>query len=1352
MNRVMTVDQAAARWAKDLTDVSGRNRLLFYRDLKVGTLNLTDAEPGELARLLSSVPGKQIRLRRLFSGPGSTHQDLTDDAVKRARAISRKALENFEERGISTLFIVRGMATWTTEASSAKPCAPVLMCPLGLHRRGASEADFDLSLDGEWTVNGALLQSVAREFGVQVSSEKLLGSYLSDARLDDDEVEAIFDDLSNRASRIPNFAIQRQRMLIGNFMYKKMPMVNDLRNNLEVLAQNDLVAAIAGDEDAGARLRRDHTHGIDPSRPDSIPPADEFLVLDADSSQNAAINAALAGESFVLQGPPGTGKSQTIANLIATMMARGRSVLFVAEKRAAIDAVAKRLTKVGLDDFVMDLHGGTISRRELARQLDHTLTAIGQTPPTDNQDLHDELEASRAELSGYAKALHQPRDPWRWSLFDVQTRLLEMASSPLRSPAAETVQFSAATTGLLDEETSREVQRDLGDWSDLSEPLISRRSPWTGARISTGDDVKQVMELLLQADSAIRAEQANMEDVLAELGFADLGSLEAWAELLELLRRLDDICSRLSADVFEKDLDGLASNLAPMGRGRTSRALAQLFSGRYRASKRDVASLNQLQEKLRAPAAFQLVKSAHEAARQWRELGRDKPPPVPSGLAQAIDSHDEMTRRLDELAPFLPDIRFGEHAHGELIVLISELTADQRTLNRMPRLAEIEDRVAAAGIAVLLDLARSGELEPGELVATFERTWLRSIRREILSADRRLGTFDGQRHDRYLKHFRTADNTHLRQSPARIRRQVAEHAIGACNSHADQNSLIRREANKKTRHVPLRTLFERAPDVLTSVRPCWAMSPLDVAQTLPPRPLFDLVIFDEASQVLPCDAISALMRAERAMVAGDSRQLPPTTFFDGSGDDDEDDDDEGSLAVFESILDVMDSLLARRPITWHYRSQDERLIAFSNHNIYHGALTTFPGANSTTCVNFELVQHRPGEHADTRSNADEVRRVVELMIDHALKRPSETLGVIAMGLYHASRIEEMLRRRLDQESSPALEAFFDETAEERAFIKNLERVQGDERDAIILSVGYGKNSDSRLMYRFGPLNAEGGERRLNVAVTRARRRMTVVSSFSHTEMDPNRSSALGVQHLQSFLRYAESGGTDLSGTDGTTPLNPFELDVLDKLTAAGLDVLPQYGCSGYRIDFAVRHPLEPRRFALAVEADGASYHSSPTARDRDRLRQDHLERLGWRFCRIWSTDWFSDHKREVDRVTQAYRRSLAEIDSADGAAAATARDEDERKRVINRVPSSGRIRLPRIPQNLPVHEHDPAALVLLAQWVMSDGYLRTDEQVFEEMFAQMGYRRRGNRIQEALYQAIKRAKSIQERNNSSRRI
>jgi hypothetical protein len=314
------------------------------------------------------------------------------------------------------------------------------------------------------------------------------------------------------------------------------------------------------------------------------------------------------------------------------------------------------------------------------------------------------------------------------------------------------------------------------------------------------------------------------------------------------------------------------------------------------------------------------------------------------------------------------------------------------------------------------------------LADAFDEAWLESVRREVLLTNGRLSNFDADRQNRLVERFRAADEEHLSANPARVRRRVAEHAVEARNSHRDQDQLIRREANKKTRHLPLRELFEKAPEVLTAVKPCWAMSPLDVAQTLPPRPLFDLTIFDEGSQILPSDAIPALLRAPRALVAGDSRQLPPTSFFDGGGDDSETDEDEGGLAAFESILDVMDMLVSRRPLTWHYRSADERLIAFSNRNIYHGGLTTFPGAAGEGCMGFEPVDHRPEAPANTRSNPDEVRRVVDLMIDHARRRPTETLGVIAMGRYHADRIEEVLRRRLGELSSPALEEFFDESA------------------------------------------------------------------------------------------------------------------------------------------------------------------------------------------------------------------------------------------------------------------------------------------------------------------------------------
>ena len=1379
MSRSENVRRAADQWAKALTDPSGRNRLLFYKPLRLGTLDLGGADAAALRQLLGAKPGTAVPLSRLFGGNPDEGDGSVPDAVRRARAVSRKATENFEERGVNTLFLAQGMATWEPPAggSSARPAAPVLMCAVGLHRRGASEADFDLSLDGEWTLNGALLRHLAREFNVAVSGEELLGSKLSDARLDDDEVEEIFDDLTARARRIPGFEIERGRLVVGNFMYRKMPMVSDIESNLEALAEHDLIAAIAGDGDALEALRGEHTHEVDPALPDATPPAAEYLVLDADSSQNRAINAALAGESFVLQGPPGTGKSQTIANLVAAMMARGRSVLFVAEKRAAIEAVTKRLRNVGLDGFVMDLHGGTVKRRELARRLDESLTAIGATPPVDDAGLHVRLAGVRAELTGYVEALHRPREPWGLSLFEAQDRLLALRGAPddpaggggeegepnrVRTSAGAL--FPADVVAEIGGESVGEVRRDLTDWADLSEPILAGRSPWAGARITTVGEVGRAQELLGDLAAATRAAWERCVGIPDELGVGDPTSVAAWGNLIDLLGDIDRIGAEAAGEIFERDLDRLAGDLAPAAGGLRA-APARLLSGRYRAAVREVAGFSRNVAELRGRQALDLVERARDIVRRWAEFGGEGPPRPPAGLAPAAEARGALQPLLDELATMLPEHGLAGMTHTSLAAAVHALAEDWIMLNRLPRLAELEERIAGAGVGVLLEKVRSGDLAPSGLRDEFERAWLGSIHREVLLSDPLLAAFDGGRQARHVREFREADAAHLDLAPERIRRSVAEHVTGVCNAHRDQDVLIRREAAKKKRHLSLRGLFEQAPDVLTAVRPCWAMSPLDVAQTLPARALFDLVIFDEASQVLPCDAVPALLRAPRAMVAGDSRQLPPTVFFDGADDDESDESDEsddgGSLAGFESILDVMDALLSRRPLTWHYRSTDERLIAFSNRNIYRGSLTTFPGAAGGDCLRFEPVEHRPGEATNTRSNPDEVRRVVDLMIDHARQRPGESLGVIAMGRYHADRIEEVLRRRLAAESSPELEIFFDEAAPERAFVKNLERVQGDERDAIVLSIGYGKNPAGRVVYRFGPLNQEGGERRLNVAVTRARRRMTVVSSFSHAEMDPDRTSAEGVAQLRGYLKYVETAGADLDGAEEAEPLNSFEIDVMDKLIAAGLSVVPQYGSSGYRIDFAVRHPTDPGRFVLAVEADGASYHSSHTARDRDRLRQDHLERLGWRFCRIWSTNWFNDHAREVDRVLEAYRRAVdggggtdeggssgdpngpAGPDGRSGAGSEAdlggAPGGDDGGTTTASGPSrSGRA--PHFPSGAPIAEHDKKKLVRLARWIMSDGLLRTDEQIFEEMFERLGYGRRGHRIRQALAEAIRRAR------------
>ncbi|HKR70718.1 MAG TPA: AAA domain-containing protein, partial [Streptosporangiaceae bacterium] len=380
----------------------------------------------------------------------------------------------------------------------------------------------------------------------------------------------------------------------------------------------------------------------------------------------------------------------------------------------------------------------------------------------------------------------------------------------------------------------------------------------------------------------------------------------------------------------------------------------------------------------------------------------------------------------------------------------------------------------------------------------------------------------------------------------------------------------------------------------------------------------------------------SIMRGHQIVVAGDDRQLPPTNFFRqvGDGEDDFADDEElvSFGAGFESVLDALRPLLPTWPLAWHYRSRDERLVAFSNAHIYGGALTTFPGVARDDCLRHVVVQQTP-EPGQEVSVTAEVEKVVELILEHARTRPHQSLGVIALGIKHAERIDTALRHALAHR--PELEFFFADDQAEPFFVKNLERVQGDERDAIILSIGYGKHPDGRMRYQWGPLLRDGGERRLNVAATRAKHNLTLVSSFSSQDVDPDRLTKAGAKLLADYLEYAGSGGTS-AATSGSGVLNPFEADVRDRLAAAGITVVPQFGVGGYRVDFAATHPDDADRMLLAIEADGTSYRQSGSVRDRDRLRGEHLQRLGWRFHRIWSTNWFRDPDAEITKLQKAY--------------------------------------------------------------------------------------------------------------------
>ncbi len=551
-------------------------------------------------------------------------------------------------------------------------------------------------------------------------------------------------------------------------------------------------------------------------------------------------------------------------------------------------------------------------------------------------------------------------------------------------------------------------------------------------------------------------------------------------------------------------------------------------------------------------------------------------------------------------------------------------------------------RLRALGLAPVLDALWDGSVDPTDVEAVVDRSLHQAWWDAWLAADPARAAFRGAHHADLVQRFRQLDGASLG-----VTRQLTVATLAARmpdeRAPGDQMALLRRQLQLKRRHKPLRVLFQEAGDVLRALKPCVLMSPLSVAKYLDPQAeRFDVVVFDEASQIPSWDAVGAIARGKQLVVVGDSRQLPPTSFF-ASGDDDDSEADDEDLEELESILDeAVASGLPELRLRWHYRSRHESLIAFSNHHYYDNALHTFPSADDkATGRGVELRPVPTGfyDRGRSRTNRAEAEAVVaELLALLALpdgERPS--VGVVTFSVPQQRLVEDLLDAALL--ASPELQAFTTDAAEEPVFVKNLESVQGDERDVMLFTIGYGPDRAGKVTMNFGPLNREGGERRLNVAVTRARERLVVFSTLRHDQIDLARTRAVGVHHLERFLRYAEQGVVALDAAltvrDHLVFESPFEEAVHAFLTRAGHEVHTQIGSSGYRIDLGIVDPERPGAYLMAVECDGATYHGSRNARERDRLRDAVLEGLGWRIYRVWSTDWWYERERAEQRLLAA---------------------------------------------------------------------------------------------------------------------
>ncbi len=1389
------------RWQRKLLDLSIRNPLLNHRATKA-SLPIICPNPGLLEdklaegapiRILSVpdsfAPGQDEELHRQRTGEVITEEYARDaldtkpprvlvdlprqELDDRTVDIYRRARTALQEGGANTLYLALGFLLWKRNEKDGRHFrAPLILLPISLERKSVRSGIRMIAHDDEPRFNTTLLEMLRKDFAIDVKG--------LDEDLPRDEsgidVSGVWSTVRRAVKEAPGFEVV-EGVVLGHFSFAKYLMWKDLVDRTDQLRENGVVRHLIDTP------RDPYTTGIEFVEASSLDhefdPSDLLMPLPADSSQTAAVATADRGKDFVIIGPPGTGKSQTISNLIAHLLGKEKTVLFVSEKTAALEVVQRRLKDAGLGRFCLELHSNKARKVDVLNQLRAAWGTDGSDPDADWRGRARALRTLRDRLNRVVDRLHRKRRNGLTAhhAIGVKVRDEEAAGRlTLDWPSAE--QHDERTLeAMRDAVENLSVQaRAVGDLSSSPFHLVAH-SDWTpqwesrvtegagrlSAAASKAEDacgkLCEAIGIALPARSLLRLEALGELAGLLVDSYRKPTAYALEADGAERIEALEEAAVRLNA--YGEARSSLGGPYDPLAWraldgediGRRWAAAAEAWWPKRFFAKRSVlkemranGALGKPDPARDAPALARLRREGEAIDRLDRQLsgfqdwaGHATAPTVAESLRdlgeRARSATGKLADDLGALAEMRAKVRQVLKDGNDLLapegfvrraatIFLDALEGLRLTITgfeaiagaslretfassdrAMEQLRETADTITQrrrelrdwcawrrrrgeaidADLLPVVEAVEQGRIPPEEIERTFEAAYCAWWSSAIMGEDEVLRTFSTPEHEADIGKFREADEryqeTTARYVAARLAGKLPKQDDVRRSSHW---GVIRHELNKQRRHKPVRRLLEEAPDAMTGLAPCFMMSPLSVAQYLPPeRALFDVVIFDEASQITVWDAIGSIARGRQVVVAGDPRQMPPTNFFARSDDDDPDGDVdvEGDL---ESILDeVCAAGIPEQTLNLHYRSRKESLIAFSNARYYESRLTTFP-APDTASRGVSLVRPE-GFYArgGARHNEGEAKAIVAEVVRRLTHPDPETrqrtIGVVTFNSEQQTLIENLLdRERLNR---PEIEpAFSDEHTIEPVFVKNLETVQGDERDVILFSVTYGPDRNGRVTMNFGPLNREGGERRLNVALTRARREMTVFSVLHPDQMDLSRTRAQAVADLKHFLVYAERGPSALASAVSRPAEDfesPFEAAVARALRMKGWRVDPQVGVSAYRVDLGIVHPDTPGRYLAGVECDGAMYHSSAVARERDKIRQQVLEGLGWKLFRIWSTDWWTDKARALDAIHEKLcghleeeRRDRIEREESEPEAEAGVRREAQSESALESSPAA----------------------------------------------------------------------------------
>ena len=1303
---------------KELLDLSFKNPLLNYKLRATTGLEFKSLNASDIFNALVNESKKIGFTLDYVTSSNKLYVDIDDKELKRRlNKTYRQAKLYLEEKGANILFLTLGFLKWKEGEEVYR--SPLILVPVDLEK-SENQEKYSLVYNGEEVrLNISLITKIKSEYNIDIS-------------LDEDEdikdIDAYFRSVDEKVKNREGFEVEATKGAFDFFSYAKYLMYKDLDLDVWTNEKGEL------DNDV---LKKLFVTNFDDKLTDNnnlerdLTPSKINNVVDADSSQAKVIYEILQGKNMVIQGPPGTGKSQTITNIIASNLVKGKSVLFVSEKKAALEVVKRRLENIGLGDLVLELHSEKTNKKDVLHSIEQTLS-LGEPKDEEDNELEKKYDLTKFELDEYKRIVNStvsnsslplievygealkiknrldelnvrfPRMTFKdisiWSHDDFSRKLdiaKEFEALVLRVGKIEKHPLYGITLEHClpyEQVTLKEKLSDLEDsLADLISTISEIGSIFQNKSINTlfdsgrlinsinalekyrslalinvsdlyllssSDDVTNLIKLAKNFQEEIKKEYKDTAYLESK---EYVNKYEEYEKLSFFKKKKSEIPLELNKYFFlnkvgNRDRKNLYLHLKKYNLLMSNEAMFKyLFKEEYKGLfstdwNHIINLLNPAKEFLEKLSNYSILSQTRQVI--YSEEKIDELIDLRQTYFERKKDFEDKLHSFFTFAAFDSLKRFDYNywyldcSFVELKRIIHSWIINIDSVIDVVRYNSLVHEFKNEGMEELLNYYYdTNKVEYLDLILSFE--YYDALINYAYSLNSTLSSFKEFKIERLISLFKELDAKMMVENIKKVLK-VHYSLMPKINDNSKDMALIRRELNKKRNKMPIRRLLLKASSAILKIKPVFMMSPISVASFLPPKEVvFDLVVFDEASQVRPVEAFGALLRAKQIVVVGDSKQLPPTNFFDNlTNKYDEVNDEDYDVSNMESILTLLLAMnIPQRTLSWHYRSRNRSLISLSNNEFYEGELKVFPSvydSDPSKGLVFNYIKDSFYARGTTRVNKIEAKEVIKAVFEHAKNNRDLSLGVASFSLAQQEELYKEFEAQLKKCTDEEVKSFFTMHKDEPFFIKNLESVQGDERDVIFISIGYGYDEDGHITMDFGPLNKDGGERRLNVLITRAKVKCEVFSNITCNDINLSKTDAKGVVALKRFLDYAQNRIIYLNRNKESCS-DDFIDFIYDKLLDYGYVVDKNIG-KDVGIDLAIFDKAK-NRYVVGLECDGGAYKNLVNTTDRERIRRNVLKSLGWKIYHVWSPDFYRNPKNEFDKILDFIQEASEEEES-----------------------------------------------------------------------------------------------------------